>query len=81
MFAAEIAGYIRERVWHESQALEDGPDGSVRLTMEVAPGFELKSWIKGFLPHVEGRAARRRCATRSPATSRSARKAFPAPSG
>jgi hypothetical protein len=21
--------------------------------MSVAPGFELKSWIKGFLPHVQ----------------------------
>jgi len=51
-FAPEMAGYIRERTWHESQRLEDGPDGSVRLAMEVAPGFELKAWIKGFLPHV-----------------------------
>ena len=25
VFDAEMAGYIRERVWHESQALEDGP--------------------------------------------------------
>jgi predicted DNA-binding transcriptional regulator YafY len=50
-FAHEMSGYIRERVWHESQSLEDGPDGSVILRMSVAPGFELKSWIKGFLPH------------------------------
>ena len=52
VFSAEMAGYIRERVWHESQRLEDGPEGSVRLVMEVAPGWELKAWIKGFLPHV-----------------------------
>ena len=51
-FDAEIAGYIRERVWHESQSLEDGPEGSVLLRLSVAPGFELKAWIKGFLPHV-----------------------------
>jgi predicted DNA-binding transcriptional regulator YafY len=51
-FAPEIAGYIRERNWHESQRLEDDPDGGVRLTMDVVPGFELQSWIKGFLPHV-----------------------------
>ena len=25
---------------------------STRLVMEVAPGFELRSWIKGFLPNV-----------------------------
>jgi predicted DNA-binding transcriptional regulator YafY len=49
---AEMAGYIRERVWHESQSLEDRPDGSVVLRMNVAPGWELKAWIKGFLPHV-----------------------------
>jgi predicted DNA-binding transcriptional regulator YafY len=51
-FAQEMAGYIRERVWHESQRMEDLPDGSVRLVLQVAPGWELKSWIKGFLPHV-----------------------------
>jgi predicted DNA-binding transcriptional regulator YafY len=51
-FAAPMAGYIRERVWHESQSLVDKPDGSVVLRMNVAPGWELKSWIKGFLPHV-----------------------------
>jgi len=50
-FDASMAGYIRERVWHESQALEDRPDGSIVLRMSVAPGFELVSWIKGFLPH------------------------------
>jgi proteasome accessory factor B len=52
VFAPEMAGYIRERVWHESQRLDDGPDGSVRLSLEVAPQWELKAWIKGFLPHV-----------------------------
>jgi predicted DNA-binding transcriptional regulator YafY len=52
VFSAEMAGYVRERSWHESQQLADEPDGGVRLTMEVVPGFELQSWIKGFLPHV-----------------------------
>jgi predicted DNA-binding transcriptional regulator YafY len=51
-FGADMAGYIRERVWHESQSLEDHPDGGVTLRMNVAPSWELKSWIKGFLPHV-----------------------------
>ncbi|HET8646477.1 MAG TPA: WYL domain-containing protein, partial [Vicinamibacteria bacterium] len=51
-FDAEMAGYIRERVWHESQALEEADDGSVVLRMNVTPGWELKSWIKGFLPQV-----------------------------
>jgi predicted DNA-binding transcriptional regulator YafY len=51
-FDAEMAGYIRERVWHESQTLAERPDGSVLLGMSVAPSWELKSWIKGFVPHV-----------------------------
>lgn len=51
VFDAEMAGYIRERAWHESQTLEDRPDGSVVLKMQVAPGWELRSWVKGFLPH------------------------------
>jgi len=52
VFDAGIAGYVRERNWHESQKLVDDADGSVRLSMEVAPSFDLKAWIKGFLPHV-----------------------------
>jgi len=52
LFGPEMSGYIRERTWHESQSLEEEADGSVRLVMQVAPGFELKAWIKGFLPHV-----------------------------
>jgi predicted DNA-binding transcriptional regulator YafY len=52
VFAAGIAAYVRERSWHESQVLADEPDGGVRLTMEVAPSFDLKAWIKGFLPNV-----------------------------
>jgi predicted DNA-binding transcriptional regulator YafY len=49
---AAVAAYVRERVWHESQELEERPDGSLVLRMKVTSGFELKSWIKGFLPHV-----------------------------
>lgn len=52
VFDAEMAGYIRERVWHESQSLEERGDGSVVLRMNVVTGWELKAWIKGFLPYV-----------------------------
>jgi len=51
-FAAAAADYVRERVWHESQSLEERPDGGVVLRMSVAPGPELQAWVKGFLPHV-----------------------------
>lgn len=52
VFDAEMAGYITERVWHESQTLENRVGGSVVLRMNVAPGWELRAWVKGFLPHV-----------------------------
>ncbi len=51
-FDREIAGYVRERVWHESQELVEQPDGGVVLKLHVAPNFELRTWIKGYLPHV-----------------------------
>jgi predicted DNA-binding transcriptional regulator YafY len=57
-FDAPAAEYVRERVWHESQSLEDGPDGSLTLRLQVATGPELQSWIKGFLPHVHVGAPR-----------------------
>jgi proteasome accessory factor B len=53
VFAPGIAGYVRERNWHESQVVADEPDGGLRLTMQVAPSFDLTAWVKGFLPHVQ----------------------------
>lgn len=53
VFAQPMAAYVRERVWHESQELVEGPGGSVVLRLQVFPGFELQSWIMGFLPHVK----------------------------
>jgi predicted DNA-binding transcriptional regulator YafY len=52
VFEPQVAAYVRERVWHESQSLAEEPDGRVVLRLQVAPGWELKTWIKGFLPHV-----------------------------
>jgi predicted DNA-binding transcriptional regulator YafY len=52
-FDAEAVRYARERVWHESQEMEEGTDGSLTLRLQVAVNDELKSWIKGFLPHVK----------------------------
>lgn len=47
-FAPRIAPYVRERVWHSSQSLEEGPDGTLRLTLNVVHDWALKSWILGF---------------------------------
>jgi predicted DNA-binding transcriptional regulator YafY len=52
VFDAAMSNYIRERVWHETQEMQEKADGSTVLRMNVFPGWELKSWIKGFLPHV-----------------------------
>jgi predicted DNA-binding transcriptional regulator YafY len=47
-FEPRIARYIRERVWHTSQDVQDRPDGSVVLTLNVSNDFALRSWILGF---------------------------------
>jgi predicted DNA-binding transcriptional regulator YafY len=47
-FDAKIAPYVRGRIWHASQQLEDTPDGGVRLTLDVSVDWALKSWILGF---------------------------------
>ena len=82
VFDAEMAGYIRERVWHESQALEDEPGRlACVLTMRWRPSFELQGLDQG-LPAARARSCK-------PASLRdeiardlqAARKAFPAPSG
>jgi proteasome accessory factor B len=47
-FEPRIARYVRERLWHASQEVQDQPDGSVVLTLNVSNDFALRSWILGF---------------------------------
>ena len=49
-FDAATAGYIREREWHPSQAIEDRPDGSILLRLDVCVDHALVRWILGFGP-------------------------------
>ena len=44
-FAADIAEYIGEKVWHSSQRLEPQDDGSVIFEAEVAGTEEIKYWV------------------------------------
>lgn len=44
-FAPDVAGYIKEKIWHQSQKIEEGDDGSVILEAEVAGTDEIKFWI------------------------------------
>jgi predicted DNA-binding transcriptional regulator YafY len=44
-FAPDVAGYIKEKIWHESQQIEEQDDGSVIFEAEVAGTAEIKFWI------------------------------------
>ena len=44
-FSPDIAGYITEKVWHDSQIIEHEKDGSILFTAEVAGTDEIKFWI------------------------------------
>ncbi|MEW6321113.1 MAG: WYL domain-containing protein [Acidobacteriota bacterium] len=50
VFAPAIAPYIRERTWHASQAVDDLPDGAVRLRLRVATDWSLQAWLMSFGP-------------------------------
>lgn len=47
-FAARIAPYIRGRVWHASQQVDERPDGRIRMTLQVTNDWSLRSWLLGF---------------------------------
>jgi predicted DNA-binding transcriptional regulator YafY len=49
-FAPAIASFVRERMWHPSQQVDERPDGSLRLTLDVCTDVALRSWILGFGP-------------------------------
>ena len=44
-FDARVAPYIRARVWHPSQQIEDARDGGVSVTLNVCHDWGLRSWI------------------------------------
>jgi predicted DNA-binding transcriptional regulator YafY len=44
-FSNKVAGYIQEKIWHESQVIEQVGDGSILFKAEVAGGQEIKFWI------------------------------------
>lgn len=51
-FTARVAPYVRERVWHKSQQIEELPDGGIRLGLKVALDWALHGWILSWGPHV-----------------------------
>jgi len=44
-FDSDIAGYIKEKIWHESQEIHPQDDGSIVFEVYVAVTDEIKSWI------------------------------------
>jgi len=50
VFEPRIARYIRERVWHASQQIEETAEGRLTMTLNVCNDFALRSWILGFGP-------------------------------
>jgi predicted DNA-binding transcriptional regulator YafY len=47
-FEPQIARYVRERIWHPSQQIEEQPDGGLILRLTVSNDWALRSWILGF---------------------------------
>ena len=48
LFSPEAAGYIREKIWHETQRLIDRDDGSVVFEANVAGIDEIRFWVMGW---------------------------------
>lgn len=49
-FSRQAAPYIRERLWHPSQRIEERSDGSLVLALTVNHLFELQRWILSWGP-------------------------------
>ena len=44
-FDSEVADYVKEKIWHDSQEIQDQDDGSIVFSANVAVTSELKNWI------------------------------------
>ena len=44
-FSPDVAGYIKEKIWHESQKREQQNGGSIIFEPEVASTDEIRFWI------------------------------------
>jgi proteasome accessory factor B len=47
-FDKNVAGYIKERTWHESQKIKQNKDGSITVTFTVAGTKEIKYWVLSY---------------------------------
>ncbi|HEX5069273.1 MAG TPA: WYL domain-containing protein [Vicinamibacterales bacterium] len=47
-FDANVAPYVRGRVWHESQEIRELDGGRLAVVLQVSNDWALRSWILGF---------------------------------
>jgi predicted DNA-binding transcriptional regulator YafY len=52
LFSADVAEYVRSRVWHPSQQCRE-ERGRIRMKLHVGGEFELVSWILSFGPSAQ----------------------------
>jgi predicted DNA-binding transcriptional regulator YafY len=52
-FDAEQAPYIRDRVWHPSQRIEEKPDGGLVLRFRTTGLLGVRRWVLQYGPHAE----------------------------
>jgi predicted DNA-binding transcriptional regulator YafY len=49
-FDARVAEYVKERDWHRSLQIDERPDGSLLVRLNVSDDRPLRSWIHSFGP-------------------------------
>jgi len=52
-FSPDVAGYIREKIWHETQKITPHDDGSIIFEAEVAGTDEIRFWVMSWGSHAE----------------------------
>lgn len=52
-FDAFARPYIEERSWHPTERLEPQPDGTLILSFECTPSYEVTNWVASWREHVE----------------------------
>ena len=52
-FSPQVAGRIRERIWHRSQVEKERSDGSLEIALQVNGLDEVERWVLGWGEHVE----------------------------
>lgn len=52
-FSSQVAHAVRGRLWHPSQRITDGDDGSVVLTFSAGGKMEIIAWLLSYGEHVE----------------------------